>query len=187
MYGILTCLIKRTADSKSMVLPGRRAINLAGFLTCAGLMAYALYAQHQLMLEPCPLCILQRVAVIAIGMIYLLAVAHHPAGMARYCYSLLLAVAAALGAMVAGRHVWLQGLPEDQVPACGPGLDYMLDNFPFRQVLDMVFTGSGECASLDWQFLGLSMPAWVLVAMIALGVIGIWNNARRAETRAAAP
>ncbi len=179
MCGILSCRIKQT-NLPHMALPGRRVVNLAGFLTCTALMAYALYAQHQLMLEPCPLCILQRVAVIAIGAMFLFAALHNPAGRLRYLYMCLIGAASILGAIVAGRHVWLQNLPEDRVPACGPGLDYMLDNFPFREVLDMVFTGSGECATLDWQFLGLSMPAWVLVAVTGLGIVGIWNNARQA-------
>lgn len=167
------------AQFELMKLPGKRLLNLTGFIICAGLMAYALYAQYQLMLEPCPLCILQRVAVIAIGAFFLLAAAHNPAGATRHIYSAFLAASAALGAVVAGRHVWLQNLPEDRVPACGPGLDYMLNNFPFREALDMVFKGSGECASLDWQFLGVSMPAWVLVAVISLGLFGVWNNSRQ--------
>ncbi len=178
MCGILTCRNQQN-NLPYMALPGRRVVNLAGFLICTGLMAYALYAQHQLMLEPCPLCILQRVAVIAIGALFLLAALHNPSGRFRYLYMGLIGLASILGAIVAGRHVWLQNLPEDRVPACGPGLDYMLANFPFRDALDMVFTGSGECATLDWQVLGLSMPAWVLVAVIGLGGVGIWNNARR--------
>lgn len=162
-----------------MTLPGRRILNFAGFLVCAALMAYALYAQHQLMLEPCPLCVLQRVAVIALGAIFLVAALHNSAGSARYVYAGLLLLAGLFGTIVAGRHVWLQHLPADKIPACGPGLDYMLDNFPFRDVLDMVFTGSGECADVDWSFLGLSMPECVLIAVVLLTVGGIWNNVRR--------
>ena len=86
--------------------------------------------------------------------------------------------AAGAGGAVAWRHVYLQGLPPDQVPACGPGLGYMLDNFPLGDALKMVFTGSGECANIDWQFLGLSMPTWVLIAVLGLGGLGIWNNFR---------
>ncbi len=146
---------------------------------CAGMMAYALYAEHKLLLEPCPLCIMQRIAVISLGIVFLLAALHNPGGVGRYVYAVLLGIATLGGAIVAGRHVWLQLLPADQVPACGPGLDYMLDNFPFQQVIDMVFTGSGECASSDWSLLGLSMPAWVLIAVLAMGAVGIWNNIRR--------
>ena len=164
-----------------MNIPDKRVLNLAGFATCAALMAYALFAQYELVLEPCPLCILQRVAVIGLGVVFLIAGLHNPAGAARYVYSLLLAVVTAFGSIVAGRHVWLQMIPEDQVPACGPGLDYMWENFPLADVINMVFKGSGECATIDWQFLGLSMPAWVLIAILGLGTTGIWNNLRRSR------
>ena len=157
----------------------RRILNLAGFVACAGLMAYALYAQYELMLDPCPLCIFQRVAVIALGLVFLLAFIHHPLGWGRRVYALLVLAAAGSGAFVAGRHVWLQNLPPDQVPSCGPGLGFMLEAFPVLEMLQMVLTGSGECASVDWSLLGLSMPAWVLIAIGALGVFGVLNNLRR--------
>ncbi len=157
----------------------RRTLNLAGFLACAGLMAYALYSQYQLMLDPCPLCIFQRVAVIALGLVFLLAFIHHPLGWGRQIYALLVLAASATGAFVAGRHVWLQNLPPDQVPSCGPGLGFMMESFPLLEVFEMVLTGSGECASVDWSLLGLSMPAWVLIAIGVLGVFGVLNNLRR--------
>ena len=161
-------------------LPSRQMVNFAGFAVCCGLMGFALFAQHVLLLDPCPLCVFQRVAVISIGVIFLAAALHNPGGAGRIVYGLLLAFAAVGGALVAGRHAWLQQLPPDQVPSCGPGLDYMLDTLPFTEVLGKVFRGSGECAEIVWQFLGLSMPGWVLVWMIALGVLGLGNNFRRA-------
>jgi len=160
-------------------LPSRRIVNLGGFLVCCGLMGFALFAQHVLLLDPCPLCVFQRVAVISIGIICLAAALHNPAGAGRIVYALLLGLAAIAGASVAGRHAWLQQLPPDKVPSCGPGLDYMLETLPFTEVLGKVFRGSGECAEIVWQFLGLSMPGWVLVWMIALGTAGVWNNLRR--------
>ena len=160
-------------------LPSRRVLNFAGFAICGGLMGFALFAQHVLLLDPCPLCVFQRVAVISLGLIFLAAALHNPSGAGRFVYAILLALAALGGAAVAGRHAWLQQLPPDQVPSCGPGLDYMLETLPFTEVLGKVFRGSGECAEIVWQFLGLSMPAWVLVWMIVLGVAGIWNNLRR--------
>ena len=161
-------------------LPSRRVVNFAGFAVCCGLMGFALFAQHVLLLDPCPLCVFQRVAVISIGVIFLVAALHDPSGAGRIVYGLLLGLAAIGGGAVAGRHAWLQQLPPDQVPSCGPGLDYMLDTLPFTEVLGKVFRGSGECAEIVWQFLGLSMPGWVLVWMAVLGVAGIWNNFRRA-------
>ena len=161
-----------------MTIPDKRILNFAGFLMCVALMGYALYAQYFLMLEPCPLCILQRIAVVGMGLVFLLSALHNPSGVGRFVYTLLLVVPMSLGAIVAGRHAWLQMMPEDQVPACGPGLDYMWENFPLADVINMVFRGSGECADVDWQLLGLSMPAWVFIAVIALGSVGIWNNVR---------
>jgi disulfide bond formation protein DsbB len=162
-----------------MNTPGMRTINLTGFVAATCMMTYALYAEHRLLLAPCPLCIFQRVAVIALGVVFLLAALQRPRRIGRIIYAGLIGLIAAAGAGIAGRHVWLQSLPADQVPACGPGLDYIIDSFPFREALRLVFTGSGECAASDWHFLGLSMPAWVLVAVTILGALGVWNNLRR--------
>jgi protein dithiol:quinone oxidoreductase len=162
-----------------MTLPGRRVINVAGFLACAGMMGFALYAQHILLLEPCPLCVLQRVAVIGLGVVFLLAALHGPRGIGRVVYALLIAAFALAGIGVAGWHARLQHLPPSETPSCGPGLDYLLDNFPLSDALRMVFHGSGECAKIVWQFLGLSMPAWVLICLVVLGTAGIRNNLRR--------
>ena len=162
-----------------MTVPGRRQLNLAGFLACAGLMAYALYAEHVLLLAPCPLCVFQRMAVIGLGLVFLVAALHNPAGWGRHVYTALVAVAAGAGIGVAGRHVWLQNLPPDQVPSCGPGFDYIIDSFPLADALRLIFTGSGECATIDWQFFGLSMPTWVVISVTFVGLFGLWNNLRR--------
>ena len=162
-----------------MTIPGKRVLNFAGFLFCAGMMAYALYAEYVLYLDPCPLCVFQRMAVIMLGVVLLVAAVHDPQGRSKYVYAGLAALFAAVGAGVAGWHVRLQHLPPDNIPSCGPGLDYMLDNFPLGDALKMVFAGSGECASIDWQLLGLSMPAWVLIAVLAAGGMGVWNNLRQ--------
>jgi disulfide bond formation protein DsbB len=142
-------------------------------------MGFALYAQHVLLLDPCPLCVFQRVAVIGIGVVALLATLHNPSGWGRRVYAAFVALFALGGMGVAGWHVHLQNLPPSETPACGPGLDYMLENFPLGDALQMVFKGSGECAEVVWSFLGLSMPAWVLIAVTCLGVGGVWNNLRR--------
>jgi disulfide bond formation protein DsbB len=161
-------------------LPSRRIVNFLGFAVCCGLMGFALFAQHVLLLDPCPLCVFQRVVVISMGILFLIAALHNPTGAGRIVYSILLAAAALAGVAIAGRHAWLQQLPPDKVPSCGPGLDYMLETLPFTEVLSKVFKGSGECAEIVWQFLGLSMPAWVLIWVTVLGVTGVWNNLRRA-------
>ena len=153
--------------------------NLLGFAACAGLLAYAYYAQMVLHLEPCPLCIFQRVGVFALGIVFLIAAAHDPVGWGRRVYALLLAAAALSTIGVAVRHLYIQSLPEGSIPACGASLDFMLKVFSLSEVLVKVLTGSGECAKVTWSFLGLAMPAWVLIAALALGVYGLWINLRR--------
>lgn len=153
-----------------------RAGNLAAFIVCAAMMGFALFTQYVWHLEPCPLCIFQRIALIALGIVFLLAGIHATGGVGRKIYAMLLAVAALAGIGVAGRHVWLQNLPKDQVPACGPGLDFMIDTFPVLEVLNMVLSGSGECAEVAWRFLGLTMPTWTLISFAVLGGWGVWLN-----------
>ena len=146
-----------------------RGLNGLTVLACAGLLGYAYWLQYTQFLDPCPLCILQRVAFVALGLTALVAALHNPLGWGRKTYALVAVLFAAAGAAIAGRHVWLQALPADQVPECGPGLAYMLNAFPLSRTIRETLTGSGECASVDWTFLGLSMPWWVLVWFILLG------------------
>jgi protein dithiol:quinone oxidoreductase len=159
-------------------MTGRQG-NLLGFAACAALLAYAYYAQLVLHLEPCPLCIFQRVGVFTIGLLFLIAAANDPVGWVRRVYASLLALAALATIGVAVRHLYIQSLPEGSVPACGASLDFMLKVFSLSEVLVKVLTGSGECAKVTWAFLGLSMPGWVLIAALALGVYGLWINLRR--------
>ncbi len=167
-----------------MKLPGVRLANVAGFLACAGLMAYALYAEYVLFLMPCPLCVFERLAVITLGIIFLIAAMHNPGAIGRRVYSGLVFLAAAAGVGVAGWHVYMQSLPVEEIPTCGPGLEFLWDTFPVMEALKMVFAGSGECADVVWRFLGLSMPVWVLISLIVVGVYGVWNN-MRSDPRAA--
>ena len=150
-----------------------------GFLACAGLLGFAYYLQYYEYQDPCPLCILQRVAVISLGLVFLAAALQGPHGIGRKVYGAVLGVIASCGAAVAGWHIRMQHLPPDELPSCGPGLDYMLDNFPLGDTLKMVFTGSGECGDVLWRFLGLSMPTWVLIGVGTLGIVGAWNGFRR--------
>ena len=158
-----------------------RWVNFAAFGVCAALLGYAYYLQFYEYLDPCPLCIFQRIAVIALGACFLLAGLYVGGRTAGQVFAGLIAVAAGAGAAIAGRHVWLQSLPPDQIPECGPGLDFMLRTLPLSETLSKVFTASGECANINWQFLGLSMPAWVLVWFVGLGIAGSVYNWRRAQ------
>ena len=162
-------------------LSTQRWLLFAGAASCAALMATALYMQHVMRLDPCPLCVFQRIFVIALGVVMLIAAIHNSNGVARRIYGALMVVVGALGVVVAGRHVWLQNLPEDQVPECGPGLEYMLDAFPLAEALSMVFRGSGECAEVQWTFLGLSIPGWTLLIFIGFTLFGVWITLTRAR------
>ncbi|MBB1088359.1 disulfide bond formation protein B [Lysobacter sp. SG-8] len=155
---------------------------LLGMLACAGLLSFALYTQFREVdpLYPCPLCIFQRVAFVALGLVFLVGGLHAPkATTGRRVYGGLAALAGLAGIGIAGNHVRLQHLPPDQVPACGPGLDYMLEAMPIGGVIRKVMTGSGECATVDWAFLGLSMPAWSLVWFVALTAWALYAAFRR--------
>jgi disulfide bond formation protein DsbB len=153
--------------------------NLLGFAACAALLAYAHYAQFVLHLEPCPLCIFQRVGVLALGLLFLAAAAHDPVAWGRRVYAGLLGLAALATIGVALRHLYVQSLPEGSVPSCGASLEFMLKVFSLSEVLVKVLSGSGECAKVTWTFLKIAMPGWVLIAALALGVYALWINLRR--------
>lgn len=150
------------------------------FLLCVGSMAFAvLFLQQALALDPCPLCITQRAFVLLTALFALIAALHGPRGWGRRVYAGLCALAALGGAAVAARHVWLQSLPEDLAPACGPSLDYMLDNFPLAEVFELVMMGDGNCAETLWTFLGLSIPQQTLGLFLVLAGIAIYQFVRR--------
>jgi len=132
-----------------------------------GAMSYAYYLQFFEYLAPCPLCIFDRVFLLGILITLTIAIIHNPKRTGQRYYSVITFFFTLAGLTSAGRHVWLQHLPSDQVPACGPGLNYLLDTFPLMQTLDMVFRGSGECAEITWQFLGLSLPEVTLIMFSA--------------------
>ena len=144
------------------------------------MMGFALYAQYVLLLDPCPLCVFQRIATILTGLVFLAAALHDPATTGSRLYAVLLVVTAGFGVGVAAWHVRLQNLPASEVPGCGPGFEYIIENFALFDALSMIFEGSGECADVVWRMLGLSMPAWVIVGLAGLLLAGVWNNLRRA-------
>lgn len=154
-------------------------------LICAVLLGYGYYLQYVTGLEPCPLCIMQRVAFLAVFIITAIAAIHGPAAAGVRIYAGLGLLAAAIGGAIAGRQIWLQHLPPDQVPDCGPGLEYMLEVFPLFDALRMILTGSGECAEIDWTFLGLSIADWSLgwFVVLGLGCLYLLIRARKLSPR----
>ena len=158
----------------------RRQLNAAGAALCAALLAYALYAQFHLGLEPCPLCIFQRIGIAATGVLFLIAALHDPKGRGRSLYGGLIVLGALATAAVAARHVYVQHLPPGTLPSCGAPLGVLLKFTPLFEVIRKVLTGSGECGEVNWRFLGLAMPAWVLLWSLALAVLALRANLRRA-------
>jgi disulfide bond formation protein DsbB len=148
-------------------------------------MSYALFAQYGMNLEPCPLCILQRVSVITAGLLFLAAVLHDPGDRAARVYGVLIDVAALGGILVASRHIWIIAQPPGSVAECGASLEYMMDVLPLHEVLGKVLSGSGECARIDWMFLGLNMPTWVLMCLVGVGLWGVLVNWFAPRSRAA--
>ena len=164
-----------------MTIPGSRIIFGLLFFGCSSLMAAALFMEYQMNLEPCPLCILQRIMVIAIGIIALVAAVHHPHEPGIRIYGALVVLFSLIGGGLSSRQLWLQSLPVDEVPACGASLDYMLDVFPLTDVLSMVLSGDGTCAEIVWTFLEISIPGWTLVGFAGLVAIGVFQVARPAR------
>jgi disulfide bond formation protein DsbB len=160
--------------------PSPRLVFIGLVLLAVVSMLFArLYLQAFLNLEACPLCMTQRAFVVAWGLIALIAALHNPLGWGSRVYAALCGLAACAGAAVAARHVWLQHLPEDQVPACGPSLDYMLENLPFEDTLSIVFAGDGNCANVSWSLLSFSIPEQTLAVFCAAILICLWQTVRR--------
>lgn len=156
-----------------MTFPKPRMINSLLFVGTVSLIAAALFMEHAMDLSPCPLCIMQRIMVIAAGLVALSAALHNPAKRGIQIYAGLVMLFAFLGAGLASRQLWLQSLPADLVPACGPSLEYMIDVFPILEVIQMVVVGDGNCAEVAWRFLGVSIPGWALAGFVLLALAAL--------------
>lgn len=169
------------SDSKPRWFPSRRLVNSLGFAACAAMLGFGYFLQYVMYLEPCPMCILQRIAIVAVSFVFLLAALHNPRAWGARVYAVMLALTTGIGAALSSRHVWLQHfLPADRELACGGGLDYMLEVFSPGETLAMILAGTGDCTEIVWSFLGLSIPAWTLVCFILLGSVGVTRNWMRA-------
>tara|TARA_B110001452_G_scaffold103231_1_gene85667 strand:+ start:12862 stop:13356 length:495 start_codon:yes stop_codon:yes gene_type:complete len=164
-----------------MLFPSYRSTNLFAGLGCGVIIAIAVfYFQNYLGLEPCYLCMTQRFFVMAVGLVFMLAAVHNPTARGRSIYSLLVIIFSLGGAFFSVKQLWLQSLPEDQVPACGPPVEYLFDAFSASEAISMLLRGDGNCAEIQWQLLGLSMPAWVLVTFMLLTGLGLSQLLRKA-------
>jgi disulfide bond formation protein DsbB len=160
------------ASSRSFLLP--RLGHALGFLVCAGLIGFALYLQYYEYQDPCPLCLLQRIVYMVLMAVFLVAALHGPGRVGAMIYGGLSFLTAAVGAAVATRHVWLQNLPPDRVPECGPSLEFMLRKYPLFQAFEKVFGGTGQCSEVGWKFLGLSIAGWSLVWFVLFAIYALY-------------
>ncbi len=150
-----------------------------GFISCFLMLATGAYFQFVEELEPCPLCISQRIAILVTGLVFLIAAIHNPKTCSLKAYSIIGFITALFGAGISTRHVWIQNLPPGDVPECGPGLEYVFENFPLLDTIKLMLNGTGECADILWTFLGISIPGWTLVAFVALATLSLlqqWNT-----------
>lgn len=162
-----------------MTLPSARLTFLLLFLGCTGLMLVGFYMQYVMDLYPCPLCITQRVFIVAVGVMGLLGFIINPKTMGRRILGVCGLIFAVAGGSFSSRQLWLQSLPPDQVPACGPDIGYLMENFPLMDALSVLLRGDGNCAEVSWSFLGVSIPGWTLVAFIGLAAFNIWQILRK--------
>lgn len=148
---------------------------LFGFLGCFFMLAIGAYFQFVEEMQPCPLCISQRIAILITGIILLIAVLHNPAQKGIYRYAILSTIFALAGAVISARHIWLQNLPPEEVPECSPGLSYIFANFPLSETFKLMLSGTGECADILWTLFGLSIPSWTLIAFLGLATLNLYQ------------
>lgn len=158
-----------------------RLYSFIPFISTVLMIAYAYYEQYVEYLDPCPLCLVQRFIIVAIGLLYFVTFILPPQKIARTLMAIILSLVSLFGALVSARHVWIQNLPADEVPACGPGLSYMFENFPIGSVIQDLFTGSGSCAEVTWRLWGLTMPMWTLICFVGYFIYTIlWAKLKKA-------
>jgi disulfide bond formation protein DsbB len=154
--------------------PTPRIVFAAIFLACAALIAFALFLQEREGLEPCPMCVLQRYAFAAVGLVALAAAIHGPRGAPLKAYGVLVALLAVTGGAIAARHSWLQHFPP-QTESCGTDLEFLVNTFPISQALPKIFAGTGSCSKVDWKMLGLSIPEWALAWFAIFAAAALWT------------
>lgn len=161
----------------------RRGANFLGFVAVAAIMAFVLYTQYVEGYQPCPLCLIQRAFMILLGLVFLWGTMAPGGRLLARVRALFAFLFATLGAVVALRQVWLQYFAPPQLASCGADLDWMLRHLPFTETLELVFRGSGDCAVINWQLWGLSMPVWSFLVFVLLGAWGTWSNLRMSARR----
>lgn len=158
------------------IFSARRFHGVVGFAAFA-LLGVAFYMEYQMGLEPCPLCMLQRIAFFLVGVVSLISAAT-ASERARKWFSIVVIIFSFMGGALAIRHLYLQHLPLDELPACLPGLSYMIEAFPWQKIAHAMIMGTGECGAVVWTFLGLSIPGWTLVMFSLMAIINLFIAVR---------
>ncbi len=172
-------IFKETSQSILNKLPISTFHALIAFTSFA-LLGVAFYMEYEMGLEPCPLCMLQRIMFFIVGVIALISFLHKSRPAIKH-YALAISIFSVLGAALSIRHIYLQNLPEELLPACLPGLSYMVEVFPWQEIMSAMIMGTGECGDVLWTFLGLSIPGWTLVAFAGIAILNfvIFYNFRK--------
>ncbi|WP_454256513.1 disulfide bond formation protein B [Pseudomonas sp. Marseille-Q8238] len=156
-----------------------RTLFFLAVIACLGLIGGALYLEHGVGLEPCPLCIVQRVCVMLFALVCLVAALHGPARLGRRIYGGLTLLIALAGAATAWRQIWLQSVPVDEGDACLPPLEHLIDALSLREVLSLAFHGTSDCTALSWSLYGMSLPEWSLLAFAGMILFSLFQILRR--------
>ena len=155
-----------------------RQVNLIGLLACVFLVSTSFYFEYAANLEPCPLCIMQRLMIMLLGLVFLLSVLQNPNRKGIKVYSILAIVIAFLGAALSTRQLWLQHFPQAN-EVCAPELSYMLKYLPLTETVKVLLLGSGECSKINWRLLGITIPGWTLTAFFGFIILNVFQLRRK--------
>lgn len=157
-----------------MTATKRKWALIALALLPAGLLGYGYYLQYVEYLDPCPLCMTQRFFYYLVGGFSILGLFGLGKRFWQKFVAIVIALSAVGGLITAGRQIWLQHLPADKVPECGTGLEYWLANKPFVETLGLLFKGDGNCAEIQWRFLGFSIADWSFFWFSVIFLTAVW-------------
>lgn len=152
-----------------------KSINFWLFLLCVFLLASAVFLQYELRLMPCPLCIIQRAIFIVLGILFLLGVILPLKNKGRRFLYFIIFLFSSLGAVVAGRQIWLEHLPPGIIVSCEASLNKLIQALPFAELIKTIFQGTGQCTHSNWEFLDLTIPEWTFVFFVFFVIISIWQ------------
>ncbi len=157
-----------------MAFPSSRTLNTLSLISIVIIFAIIFYVEYVDGAIPCPLCMVQRAALIGFGAVIIVAGMHSPKRWGIYVYGALMLLFSISGMLTAVRQLWIQSLPASQAPTtCGVDIYYLLQMLPFDKALMQIFNGTAECAQVTWSFLGLSMAAWSFISFVVFALLAL--------------